>query len=491
MTQRLDPLEIVNTPPPKEDPRPTGMLGAGVNYQTLNQARLAGDSFSVGEDFVSSDLAQRAQDRELQAPMFGVGEDVRVEQVRGGTPRFVETALGGMLRSNIQSGGEADLRQFQDQGTANRLQEVGLQGTYELGQYKGYNYNPTTGEYDYYDNTPSFLDQAIPALIKAGVMTAATGGLSAGLSAATGMGAGMATGLTTGAMTLAQGGDVKDAVVNGLTAGLGEEVKNLNAAVKAGTATKEMVATAEVLNNVKNVANLAQAVESGNVLQAITSGMDLAGLGSVKDVVGQGVQAVAGDNQFINNNLDAITNAVTKVTTEGIKGTDPAMMIAKGLWEYGKSGGELPSVNFDFSTGNWDTPEWLKAIDKEALQPIKDSIKAGYDELNDKVLNPIQEKTDELIRELPTTKEGWEEAEDYIKNEVAPTVREAGRDIRGLLPSVGLPSIELSGLGNGLLRGQPMGGKGLTDESLILSDENPLLTDYETLDNNLLQQLQI
>jgi len=92
-------------------------------------------------------------------------------------------------------------------------------------------------------------------------------------------------------------------------------------------------------------------------------------------------------------------------------------MIAKGLWEYGKSGGELPSVNFDFSTGNWDTPEWLKAIDKEALQPIKDSIKAGYDELNDKVLNPIQETADELIRGLPTTKEQWNELEEaYHEN---------------------------------------------------------------------------
>lgn len=407
MTQRLDPLEIVNTPPPKEDPRPTGMLGAGVNFNTLNQARLAGNPFSVGEDFIQSNL-QALQQQEQDKGLFGVGEDLT-----GFDKDYIGLATGDQ-RSMSALG---QFQTAQESSINTRLQELGLQRVYQGDMYRKYVFNPNTGKYDYIDNTPSLLDQAIPALIKAGVMTAVTGGLSAGLSAATGMGAGMATGLTTGAMTLAQGGDVKDAVVNGLTAGLGEEVKNLNAAVKAGTATKEMVATAEVLNNVKNVANLAQAVESGNVLQAITSGMDLAGLGSVRDVIGQGVQAVAGNNQFINNNLDAITNAVTKITKEGIKGTDPAMMIAKGLWEYGKSGGELPSVNFDFSTGNWDTPEWLKAIDKEALQPIKDSIKAGYDELNDKVLNPIQETADELIRGLPTTKEQWNELEEaYHEN---------------------------------------------------------------------------
>jgi hypothetical protein len=435
MTQNLDPLEIVNRPS-------TGQQQATGNNMllTLEQARLSGNPFSVGDDFVQSDLSQRELTRELQAPIFGVGEDLEVQQARGGTPRFVETDLGGMFRSNIESGGEADLRQLLDQGTANRLEGIGLQGRYEQDEYRGYNYNPETGQYDYYDYTPSLIEQAAPALIKAGLITAATAGLGGAISAATGLGTGASTGLATGTMTLAQGGDVKDAVINGLTAGIGAEIKTLNSAIKAGTATNEMIATAEILNDVKNVANLAQAVDSGNVIQGIVSGVDLAGLGSVKNVVGQGVNAVAGDSEFFTNNSDAITEGVVSVFEEGIKGTDPAMIVAKGLWEYGKNGGELPNLDFDFGKGNWDTPEWLKAIDDEALQPIKDAIKAGYDELNDKVLNPIQETADGIIRDLPTSKEDWEKAEDFIKEDVAPAVRDVGRFVRDLMPDVNLPS---------------------------------------------------
>jgi len=73
MTQRLDPLEIVNTPPPEEDPRPTGMVtqaNPNVNFGTLQQARLAGNPLNVGEEFTQRNLQalqQQEQKRSVQS----------------------------------------------------------------------------------------------------------------------------------------------------------------------------------------------------------------------------------------------------------------------------------------------------------------------------------------------------------------------------------------------------------------------------------------
>jgi len=401
---------------------------SGTTWKDLEKQRLEGGAFSLDKAFVAQDQAAREADLSDQGLMFeaGLGEDLR--QDYNPNDQFTTGAMGEVLRS----GNQADFKNLVDQGTVNRLAELGLKADYKQDKYKGYRYNPETGAYDYYDNTPSKLEQAVPALIKAGVMTAATAGLASGLSTATGMGAGMSTGLTTGGMTLAQGGSVEEALINGITAGLGAEAKDLNNAVKAGTATKETIATANLINNIDDVGKLVKAVDSGNVLGVVTNGLSLAGVGSIEDVVGDGIKAVAGDSGFIADNIDPVTKAVTKVVTSGIKGDSIEEVVAKGLYEYVKNGGALPNIDLDLG-GGWDTPEWLSAIDDEVLQPIKDSIVAGYQYVNETVLEPAVESIDQFVRTMPTTKEDWQAAEDYVnENIVDPTakaVRETGRDI--------------------------------------------------------------
>jgi hypothetical protein len=352
-----DPVDVVSDKTPT--PEVEILEGAGTIAVTapadmisiLEKSRLAGDPFSVSDAFVQSDLAQRASDRERQGVVFGVGEDLEVEQARGGTPRFVETELGGMLRSNIQSGGEADLRQFQDQGTANRLAELGLQGRYEQDQYRGYNYNPQTGQYDYYDNTPSVLEQAVPALIQAGVMGVATAGLGGALAGGLGVGGsavgtGVANAVVNAGVQQALTGDIDwtQAALSGFSAGAeayteaaetAQEVANNlqniaetgNAGERAIAATQvasatqkanEMMATVEVINNVQTGIDVVEAVEDKEILKAVDLGLSLAGSPSVSNIVKDNLTNAGVSDNY----LDTATSTVIKAADTAIKGGD-------------------------------------------------------------------------------------------------------------------------------------------------------------------------
>jgi hypothetical protein len=414
-----DPLEIVNTP--TQQPQ-------NINWQTLEQSRLSGNPFAIDPTLAENIRKDRELTRRDKGFLFGMGEDKFQDERQN--QGFIGTALGSQVRASDSGRFKA----FQDTQTAQVLRNAGLQPVYEQDQYRGYQYNPATGQYDYYDHSPSKFEQIAPELIKAGIMSVATGGLGGAIGAATGLGAGVSTGLATGAITLAQGGDVKDAVINGFTAGLGAHTKQLNDAIKAGNATKEIVAQAEMFNNIKNVTNIAQAIESGNTLGAIIPAMDLAGMPSVNQVVGENLAENFSDNTFVMENLDPLTKAITKGVEVGVTGGNNAQLIAKTLWEYASEGGKLP-IDLDTSV-SWDTPEWMKQIDDSILQPTKDAIVSGYQALNENVLNPMQETVDGMVRALPTTKEDWEAAEDFVKEDVSPTVRDAGRGARDLLGGV-------------------------------------------------------
>jgi len=194
MTQRLDPLEIVNTPPPEEDPRPTGMVtqaNPNVNFNTLQQARLAGnDTFSVGEDVQKNIQQSRQRLNDEEGFMFGIGEDQR--EVYSDDP-FVTTPFGVQRAA----GPQGRLLEAQDAQTTNMLRAQGLEPVYQIDKYRRYVYDINEGDYRYEDNTPSMFDQALPALIKAGVIGTATGGLggalSSGLGVSTGVGKAIAS----------------------------------------------------------------------------------------------------------------------------------------------------------------------------------------------------------------------------------------------------------------------------------------------------------
>lgn len=400
MSQQLDPLAIVNTPPTREDPRPSPSY-SGVNPGMLEQARLSGGGFGVDQGFVKNDLAQRDATSEKRGFEFGVGEDLRQVQNLGGAPRFVDTELGGQYRSNLASGGQADLNALLDQETAGRLNEAGLQGVYEQDMYKGYRYEPSTGKYVYYDNTPSMLDVAIPALIKAGVMGVATGGLGGALSSGLGVSAGIGKAIAS----------------TGLNAMFGEDI-NLE-------------------NTVKNIAS-AYGMEKLN---------DLTGL-------------IATGSEFAD---DVLKNTVGSI----VKGEDPKKAVLSSLL---KQGAEAAGDFFDLGDTEDSILAGLSDFDKEYLQPVKNAVEEALGVDFSEAYDSVKGNVDELLAMVP----------DSVKNTVEGFAKYKLQEALG--GSVGQST--------GGMEGQSFASMP-TFSNPLLEGADSKLTEYESLDNNLLQSLRI
>jgi len=480
----LDPLAIVNTPSLQEDPK-TSPNYSGINVNTLEQARLSGGGFGLGQDFIQRDLASRGQDTERTAFTFGIGEDVA---------GYDKDYLSGDFADRISMSGQGQLQQNLDEGTGQRLGALGLQRVYEQGEYKGYKYNPTTGQYDYYDNTPSMIDTAMPALIKQGITMALTAGVGSALGGVMGSSiAGKAT--AAGISSLAQGKSPQEALMSAATVGFGEYAKGVQVAASAADATDAIKNTAQTLDTIRKTVNVAQAVSSGNTVGAIFGGMDLMGLPSVTNMVSDKLTELFPDSDFLTNpdNLQAVSNSLTKFGTKLASGEAPEKALASAMWDYVQSDGAMPSLDIDIDLGEgWDTPEWLRQVDSEALRPIKEAIVAGYQEVNDKVLNPIQEIGSAAAGVVREAGRDVREAVDPLANEV----REAGRDVREFadensdIIQKGLDTLGGVLGGPGQQGGQRMAAMPTLNNSLM-SIEGPELTQYESLNNNLLQQLRI
>ena len=469
----LDPLEVVNTPPLKQTPS-----YSNVNTGMLEKERLSGGGFSVGQDFVNRDLAAREQGAEQTAFTFGIGEDVA---------GYDKDYLSGDFADRINMSGQNQLQQNLDVGTEQRLGALGLQRVYEQDKYKGYKYNPTTGKYDYYDNTPSMIDTAMPVLIKQGITMAVTAGLGSALGGAMGSSiAGKAT--AAGVASLAQGNSPKDALLSAATAGFGEYAKGAQAAAQAADATQAVKNTAQTLDTIRKTVNVAQAVSSGNTVGAILGGMDLMGLPSVTSMVSDKLTETFPDSDFLTNpdNLEAVSNSLTKFGTKLASGEDPQKALASAMWDYVQSDGAMPSLNIDIDLGEgWDTPEWMRQIDSEALQPIKDAIVAGYQVVNENVLNPIQEIGSAAAGVVREAGRDVREAVDPY----ADVVREAGRDVREAVSGVDVPSINLPDLPDFTGSSGSSGYAGSTDplDLVTVSLDNPELTQGFDLSNPFLR----
>ena len=231
-----------------------------------------------------------------------------------------------------------------------------------------------------------------------------------------------------GISSLAQGKSPQEALMSAATAGFGEYAKGVQVAASAADATDAIKNTAETLDTIRKTVNVAQAVSSGNTVGAILGGMDLMGLPSVTTMVSDKLTEVFPDSDFLTNpdNLQAVSNSLTKFGTKLASGADPQKALASAMWDYVQSDGALPNLDIDIDLGEgWDTPEWLRQVDSEALRPIKEALVAGYQEVNDKVLNPIQEIGSAAAGVVREAGRDVREAVDPLANEV----REVGRDV--------------------------------------------------------------
>ena len=353
----------------KEEPIQPVQDFSGTTWQDLEAKRLSGETFGVDPSFVQKDLAAREQGAEREAFTFGINEDVA---------GYDKDYLSGDFADRINMSGQEQLKQNLDVGTEQRLGAMGLQRVYEQDKYKGYEYNPTTGEYDYYDNTPSMIDTAMPVIIKTAITAAVTAGLGGTLTSTLGVSNTTGAALASGAVSAAQGGDLEEVVTSALSAGFAEEVKGLQTAAEAVGATKEVIAFADTMKNIQTGIDLVKAVDSGDVLGAISSTLDLTGNGSPASYIKEAL-----------GTSDAQTAGILKVIDKQLQGESLDDSLKSGAATWVKEGGiKEIDLDIDFGNGDWETPE--------AIKVIGDKLVEGASWANENFIKPVVKTVEEL-----------------------------------------------------------------------------------------------
>lgn len=386
---------------------------------------------------------------------------------------------------------------------------------------------------------------AIGSGLASGLTTAATGGNTEDILLNTALGGlgGYTEGLSE-AQELAQANvDNLSAIANSGIAG--ESLIAQSQLANATATLKEINATAEVVNTINNTVDLVQAVDEKNALGIVNSALALGGMSSSQtlasdkiketfeegsfivdnaDVIASvGVEAVAtiaeggdaeevlqesantlvkevvltdmnvktavqdtiGGNEFVDSNIDAITQAVKAGGFALTDGKNREETIRDAFDAYRKNDGQLTpeledskSPDFFKNIEKWyheniEDPleDWWQEIEpvremfEEAGQVVVDTVDEYVVQPVTKVVESIIEGADEAVRALPTTKEDWQAledtvkegasdaaevvrdtgraieegygvAEDFVKEEIAPAINATGRTIREAIPEV-------------------------------------------------------
>ena len=333
---------------------------------------------------------------------------------------------------------------------------------YVTGKYGGadtYTYNEKTNQYEKtFDGQKSTAQAYVGPITQAIVKTAFTAGLGTAVAPAlattqtvqaaattlAGSGATAAqvantasaigTALSTAGLNLAAGDDLDDALVSGVTAGVGEFAKGTSKALESANeafntaydtgvgiqAAQVAVENADMVNEVARAADsiikLGQAIDQKNILGGIDSFLTLSGNNNVTDSTARWLE---GNTPIDINNVYPAASAITTMVDGKLKGDSTEEIIGKGLQTYVSEGGSAPDINIDYDGG-----------DSLDLGYIEEILKQGAEWVGERV-DEVKEGADLLIRALPTTKEDWKEAEDVIKEYAEPAVtfvRETGRD---------------------------------------------------------------
>ena len=521
---RLDPLNIVNTPAIRTEQavdQQQGMLGlsqppSSSFAEGWSDLNVANSKTLDNMDRIGGLQTQKNQALTAlgTAPEYAVGNGLSFSMY----DEIFDDTTGKQRVSELNSFTSSPeymqgLNSFAESMKGSGMSDAEIQMYYAnangiVGRGSNLFFNKDTNKFDYKIDSPDYL--------KAAITVALTTALTAGVGTALGgvMGSSIAGKATAaGISSLAQGNSPKDALLSAATAGFGEYAKGAQIAAQAADATQAVKNTAETINTISKTINIAKAVSSGNTVGAILNGMDLMGMPSVTSMVSDKLTETFPNSEFLTNpdNLEAVSNSLTKFGTKLASGEDPQKALASAMWDYVQSDGALPSLDIDIDLGEgWDTPEWMRQIDSEALRPIKEAIVAGYQEVNDKVLNPIQEigsAAAGVVREAGRdVREAVDPYSDVVReagrdvreavDPLANEVREVGRDVREFasensdIIQHGLDALGGVLGGPGQQGGQRMAAMPTLNNSLM-SIEGPELTQYESLNNNLLQQLRI
>ena len=191
---------------------------------------------------------------------------------------------------------------------------------------------------------------------------------------------------------------------------------------------------------------------------------------TIKDVVlteenvGSVLNDVAGDNEFVQTNFEPIVKAVIEGGTKAADGGNSKDIFVSTVKEYIQEDGQiLPTVeegSFDFPSVDFgidldflpDTD--LKAVEDayheyvedpleqvwQAIEPEREAIETvvqtAVDTVDKKVVKPVTEtvqtivkEADNVVRELPTTKEDWQELEADTKEAASTANQFVQRDV--------------------------------------------------------------
>ena len=333
----LDPLAVVNTPAlrPEENTGTTATPDySGLSAQALQNRRLAGGSFSIDPALAEKIKNSReTMASDLGAVEFGIGEDLFVDEKQN--QGYITTASGAPVRNN----NIGRLTEAQDANTATLLGQQGLQYDYKQDEYKGYRYNPNTGQYDYYDNTPSYFDQYAGALVKAGIMGVATAGLGGALASSSAL---------SGFSPAMAGAIGKAAASTGLSAFMGDDV--------------------DLESTVKNLAS--------------AYGMEQ--LTGLSDVIDTG-------SEFADNILK---DTVGSIAT----GKDPKEAVLSSLLE---QAGNYASDFLDLGDTEDSILAGLSDFDKEYLQPIKNYVEDALGVDFSEAFDEIKDDVDGFLAQVP------------------------------------------------------------------------------------------
>lgn len=293
-------------------------------------------------------------------------------------------------------------------------------------------------------------------------------------------------GLADGGAELASHAETMNMVMDGVDLVTAIDEKDVLGALDAGLSLGGMPSTKEIVSNtllgtfddstfvnrhsdvlaevgIKATVDIAQGADAKEVIQNATNNT-IKELVLTEDNVSRVISDFAGDSEFVANNLDAITKTAIEASGAVLDGENRDKIIETAALTYIKEGGQLtPNTEGgasildkaeDWYHENIENPLeefWqeieperevienalggaVKFVDEKVVQPVVNTVKTIVKEA-DQVIGQVKEDYIDpvtgAVRETGRAIEaGYGVAEDFVKEEVAPVINQAGRDVR-------------------------------------------------------------
>jgi hypothetical protein len=280
-------------------------------------------------------------------------------------------------------------------------------------------------------------------------------------------------GLADSGAELASHAETMNMVMDGVDLVTAIDEKDVLGALDAGLSLGGLSSTKEVVSNtllgtfddsifvnrhsdvlaevgIKATVDIAQGADAKEVIQNATNNT-IKELVLTEENVSGVISDFAGDSEFVANNLDAITKTAIEASGAVLDGENRDKIIETAALTYIKEGGQLTpntegGANIldkaeDWYHENIENPleEFWQEIEPER-EVIENALGGTVKFVDEKVVQPvvntvktIVKEADQVVRDLPTTKEDWKGLEDDAKtfaSSAAETVKETAAQVK-------------------------------------------------------------